>query len=257
MNGFAMLRQSACLGIVGLLAGCTLPTRVPIKDVLADQAGFLQANFSVDKVPPAVRSTIADADNGPLGFHRMELTLTWARQGGSKADDTSSDEKLTLINAGGSFVQTLTQNSRNGIPINQRDGLAYRGIFGLLSQDFAMTARDSGLTFVVGELKHFDAIGPATTTLSYEYGIGFPGDTSGFAPHRITCEVGAPYPAARVFASFAGNARDVDCDAYNSYGALGDKTRMVYLQRYGVAIQVHYANAKAVGDGRVIAATIE
>lgn len=248
----------AALGVVCLLAGCIAPPpRVQVKDVLADQSGFLQTNFSADKLPPAVRSAITSADNAPLGFQRMDLKLTWTWKESNKASAENSDQQMTVINAGGSFVQELTQNSRNGIPVNQRDRLGYRGIFPLLSQDFSMNARSGGLTFVVRDISHFDALTPSATKLAFDYNLGFVGSSVKPSPHRLSCNIGAPYPATRVFVAFQGNARDLDCESYNGYGALAGKSTYVYLQQYGVALELHYAGATMLGDGKIVAATIK
>lgn len=246
------------LALTCLFAGCApLPPTVQVKDVLADQSGFLQSHFSADKIPPAVRSAIAAADNGPLGFQRMELKFAWTWNDGSKAAPEHSDQQTTIINAGGSLVQELTQNSRNGIPVNQRDHLGYRGLFSLLTQDFAMNAKNGSWTFAVADLRHFDALTPAASKLTYEYDLGIVGGSVKPSPHRVSCDVGAPYPATRVFATFQGSARDLDCESYNSYGALSGKSKYVYLQQYGVALELHYASTKLVGDGKIVSATIK
>jgi hypothetical protein len=234
-----------------------MPARVPVKDVLANQAGFLEANFSPGAIAKPVHDAVVQADAGPLGFRKMEIKLAWTRTDGSKADPVRGDETLTLLNAGGSFVQSISRMSRNGIPVSQRDRVGYRNLFYLRSQDFSMKAKESGYAFVVGDLRHFDTIQPQATTLQYEYGIGFPGDTSGFAPHRMNCEIGTPYPAARAFALFQGNARDIDCEEYNSYGAMSDKSRFIYLRHYGIAIKLRFADANAIEDGKVVSASIQ
>jgi hypothetical protein len=154
-------------------------------------------------------------------------------------------------------VQSISQVSRNGIPVSQQDRVGYRNLFFLRSQSFSMKAKESGYAFVVGDLRRFDTIRPRATMLHYEYGIGFPGDTSGFAPHRMNCAIGAPYPAAHAFASFPGDARDIDCEEYNSYGAMSDKSRFIYLAHYGIAIKVRFSDTNATEDGKVVSASIQ
>lgn len=256
MRQMGVSRAGACVFGVLMLSGCSVPTRVPVKNVLADQAGFLAANFSPAQIAPGVRAAVAAADPGPLGFRKMVLKLAWTANSGNGADPVHVDETLTLADAGNSFVQSLSQVSRNDIPVSQQDRIGYRGLFFLRSQDFSMTASESAYAFIVGDLKHFDVIGPKTDALRYEYGIGFPGDTSGFAQHLMTCQVGKAYPAKRVFADFQGSARNLDCAEYNSYGALSDRSRFAYLQRYGVAIKVRYADARTVEEAKVVGASI-
>jgi hypothetical protein len=71
----SITKAGICCLAVGLLAGCTPPAQV--KDVLADQAGFLETNFSPEKLPGPVRDAVMHADPGPLAFHEMVLHLDW------------------------------------------------------------------------------------------------------------------------------------------------------------------------------------
>lgn len=255
MNGFSMVRNSACLLAVLFLASCAPP--VEVKDVLANQTGFLDANFSPDNLPPSVLGTITHADSQPLDFHKMVFHLDWTVNVDDKTKTTHEDQKLTLTNAGGSLARTLIEDSRNGVPISQQDSLTYRGLLLLRAQSFAMSASVGGFAYVIHEFKHFDPVTPAASTLKYDYTYGSQVQLMNFRDSSISCNLGKPYPASQLFASLEGQARKADCTWYNSNGAVSAKRTYAYLEHYGVAIDTGSKLASGISEAKVTSVSIE
>ncbi len=255
MNAVSMVQKSACLLAIFFLAGCAPP--VQVKEVLANQTGFLDSNFSPDNLPPPVRNTITQADNRPLGFHKMVFHLDWTLNIDDKAKTTHEDQILTLTNAGGGFARTLIEDSRNSVPTYQQDSLTYRGLLPLRQQSFTMSASIGGFAYVIHDLKQFDPIKPTADTLEYAYTSGTSQQFMNFRDGRMTCNLGKPYSASQLFVSLVGQARKVDCTWYNSNGAVSGKRTYAYLEHYGVAIGTGSQLASGISEAKVISASIE
>ncbi|HET7922838.1 MAG TPA: hypothetical protein VFM15_08810, partial [Gammaproteobacteria bacterium] len=65
------------------------------------------------------------------------------------------------------------------------------------------------------------------------------------------------YAASRLFATFAGQARDVTCTSYNANGVVSGMERFAYLDAYGLAVPVYANSSAAHSTAKVVAATIE
>jgi hypothetical protein len=255
MKIVSMAKAGICCLTVGLLAGCVPPAQV--KDVLADQTGFLDANFSPDKLPGPVRDAVMHADPGPLAFHKMVLHLDWTVDANEKAKAVHIDQTMTVTNAGGSFTRMIEQDSRNGIAISQQDSLSYRGLLELRTQHFSMDARNGKLAITLHDLKEFDPITPAATTLQYIYTVGTSVQLMNFLDGHVTCKFGRPYPASWVFSTFSGQARDAQCTMYNSNGAVARKDRYAYLESYGLAVRLEADLTSGMSEAKVVAASIQ
>ncbi|TAM97036.1 MAG: hypothetical protein EPN40_08145 [Rhodanobacteraceae bacterium] len=255
MNAVSMVQKSACLLAICFLAGCTPP--VQVKDVLANQTSFLDANFSPDNLPPSVRNTITQSDNRPLSFNKMVFHLDWTLNIDDKAKTMHEDQMLTLTNAGGSFARMLIEDSRNSVPTHQQDSLTYRGLLPLRQQSFAMNASIGGFAYVMHDLKQFDPITPTANTLEYAYTSGTSVQFMNFRDGHTTCTLGKPYSASQLFASLEGQARKVDCTWYNSNGAVSGKRTYAYLEHYGVAIGTGSQLASGISEAKVTSASIE
>ncbi|MDE2054429.1 MAG: hypothetical protein KGI62_07060 [Xanthomonadaceae bacterium] len=255
MNTLSMAQKGVCLLAVCLLAGCVPP--VQVKDVLANQSGFLDANFSPDNLPASVHSTITQADNRPLGFHQMVLRLDWTFNIDDKAKTSHEDQKLTLTSAGDGFAQMIIEDSRNGVPTLQQDSLTYRGLLPLRQQNFSMSASVGGFAYVMHDLKQFDAITPTANTLRYAYTSGTSVQLMNFRDGSMSCTLGKPYPASQVFTSLEGEARKIDCTWYNSNGVVSGKRTFDYLEHYGVAVGTGSQLASGISEAKIVSATIE
>lgn len=260
MNGFAMLRACACLGTACLLSACAMPPSVTVKTVLADPAGYLSTNFKPDTLAIPVRDAIAHADDGPLGFHEIALTLDWTVDTGNESTGYHTTQKLDFTNAGNSFVMGRITTLRNDVPLRQFYTLSYRNLYNLKWQSLSMSAADAGLMVVPVAVKHFDPITANATTLEYDFALGFDngqgGATNPFDSSR-SCKVDKAYPASRLFASFAGQAREVTCTSYNANGVVAGMERFAYLDAYGLALAMYSNSSAAHSTAKVVAATIE
>lgn len=258
MKAKSMMQMGACAFAAGLLlSGCAAPVKV--KDVQANPLAYLGQHFAPDQLPGQVRKTISDVDAGPLGFQRMVLHMTWTINEDDKNKTMKLEQTQTLINAGGSLVESLFENSRNGVPTGQLYALSYRGLVWLSSQSMNLAANIAPLERQVRNFKHFDTVAasPGTSQLDYEFSYGTSVQLMNFPDGRTTCVRGNSYPASQVFASLAGEAQDMECSNYNSNGVLRDKFRYAYLQHYGVAISTHSELASGISDAKVDSVTIQ
>jgi len=258
MKAKSMMRVGTCAFAAALLlSGCMTPVRV--KDVQADPSAYLSQHFAPDQLPAQVRKTISDTDTGPLGFQRMVLHLSWTVDEDDKNKTVRLEETKTLINAGGSLVESLSENSRNGVPIGQFYQLSYRNLVWLRAQSMNLAASIAPMQRQVKSFGHFDTViaNPGTRQLDYEFEFGTSAQLMNFLNGRTTCARGDNYPASQLFASFAGEAQNIECSDYNSNGVLQNKFRYVYLQHYGVAIATHSELASGISDAKIDSVTIQ
>lgn len=249
------LRIALCAVVASLISGCVNP--VQIKNVQEDKAGYLTDHFSPDNLPGPVRKTISEADGGQLNFKRIVYRQTWTLNVDDKNKTTTMDEATTLTNAGGGFVEFLSENSRNGVPMSQMYKLSYRNLVPLKSQTMNLSARVAPLLMEVKNFKHFDPITSLRNGLEYEFQYGTSVQIMNFRDGRTSCVRGDAKPATDVYASLSGEAWDVVCTEYNMNGVPQGKRRYVYLDKYGVAISVHSELSTGVSDAKITSIIIE
>ena len=255
MNTKSLLHAAACCIAAGLLAGCTPPVRV--KQVLSDPTTYLTAHFAPANLPQPVHDVITNADNGPLGFHKIVLHLDWALLDNDKAKTVHEKQTVTLLDAGGSFVQAITAYSRNGIPTNDYFDLSYRGLLFLKDQLVLTGATNATTAIRIHRITQFTAIGTSGAPLTYAFTAGFAPQIAGFVHGRDVCTQGQPYPASKVFATLQGQARDITCQHFNNNGVSTGTRGYAYLQHYGVAVYMHAKLASGDSDGKVTSVSVQ
>lgn len=241
-----------------MLSGC-VPQPTKVKDVLTDKTGYLSANFSPDTISPKVRSKIQANDGTSLGFHKMKIGLTWTFNTDDKNKTTTGQKMTTFINAGGSFVEMLSEYSKNDITYKQEYDLSYRGLLTLKTQYVSDSSTFAGVSYEVKDMLQLDSLSAAhaAQAITYKYKYGTKVQIMNFRDGSMTCTVGESYPASKAFTRLGGNARNIDCTNYNNNGVEQGKAGHVYLEKYGIAVLTSTKSASAISDAKIDSVEIE
>lgn len=245
--GDAMRLNIAAATLCAGLVGCAPAS---VKDVVADKFGYLDSEFSNDKMSQSASTALAKLDQTPVGFHKLVLTVD--QQVESQTNPNYKpvvQETFTLINAGNGLVRGLDEKAQNGIPVNQEYGLSYRNILSLRSQQVLLNSTTSNFVIEVKSLSRMDSPAPAAGGGSFEFD-GDRGRTmqiANFWSWKRTCTWGAVHPASDLSAKFSGNVQDIDCQDLNQNGIQTNRVSGVYLYNYGVFVytQIQTATLKS------------
>lgn len=249
------VRIALCAAVASLLSGCIQP--VQVKNVQEDKSGYLNSHFSPSDLPEHVRQTISEADSSPLHFKRIVYHSTWTLNVDDKNKTTTMDESSTVTNAGGGLVELLSESSRNGVPVSQLYMLSYRNLVPLKAQTMNLSANIAPMLMEVKDFKHFDPITSLRSGLEYDFQYGTSVQIMNFHDGRTTCVRGDAQPASDVYASLSGEAWGVVCTEYNANGVMRGKRSYVYLENYGIAINVHSEFSTGVSNAKITSITIE
>lgn len=253
---FKWIAQTAlCVVVAGSLAGCVTP--VQVKNVQQDKAGYLARNFAPGDLPASVQKAINDADATPLKFKKVTYHLAWSMNVDDKNKTLNLDETRTLNNAGGSFVESMSESSRNGEPIAQHYEVSYRNMMPLKAQGMNVSANVALMQNEVRDFEHFDPIASLRSGLDYRYKVGNSVQIMNFRDGRTSCVRGDAQPASDLNRSLSGEAWDVNCTTYNMNGIQQNKERFAYFMDYGFAIRMHSETAAAINDAKLISITVE
>lgn len=248
-----------------LLAGCVstdpngLGIFMPVKDIEANPAQYLQTEFAVAGIPRSVASAINAADAGSLPFRKMTFSTLVTYANGSKSVKTEA-QVLMYVSAGGPFVQIFHEFRSNTIPVSQAYSLSYRGVLNIRWQFIPLN-----LTSVAKptELKSLQAAiswpdnGSGAGALDFTGTEGWIPQVMNFRSSSEHCTFGDSYPAAAVYGTLAGEARAVDCSETNANGVVSIRWSGVWLKRYGVVVGLHVRTAAADVDTKIMGVTLE
>lgn len=246
------LTRICAIASASMLAGC-VPPPTKVKNVLADKTGYLAANFSPDTLKQTLRDKIQATDGTSLGFHKMKIGLTWTFNKDDKNKTSSGQKMTTYINAGGTFVEMLSEYSKNGITFRQEYDLAYRGLLMLKTQYTNDSSTFAATPYETKEFEQFDSVHDAheTQQLTYKFKYGTKVQIMNFMDGTVTCTVGKSYPASKESALFSGDAQLVNCTTYNNNGVEQGKSGYVYLDKYGVAILTSTKSVAGISDAKI------
>ena len=220
--------------------------------------GYLDQEFSPEKLPEAVQQSLSKLDRTPVKFHQMVLTVEpqLERSDGGSGSGTSYRNTYTLIDAGNGLVQTVDQRSQNGNPTAQTYALTYRSFLVLRSQDLAPSGDPVNPILATKALSHIEPFDPATSKKEIEFDseTGYAQQAAGIS--KQICKWGAVHPAADVFGKFTGDARDLDCRALDRNGTQVSHSKQAYLLDYGVAVAPPPETGAFKSDSRITAADI-
>lgn len=239
-------------------AGCV--GVVPVKSVESDKLGYLTKTFALDSVPSSLAAQITARDDGPLPFHRMVLSVTpqftVVPGGGTPPVFHSS---WTLINAGGPFVQTLEEQSSNGVDTRQDYGISYRNFLAMRRQILVLNHTDSSFIMQIKGLQNFTPLATAGAPVGgvdIRYEWGNPIQIANLANLSVRCDYGPRYPAARLNPKLQGEAQELSCEYTNKNGIVTDRLVHALLSYYGVTVLTRKQTATATVDFRIDDATI-
>jgi hypothetical protein len=246
---FMVMRCAAVAGLL-LLSGCIDPPQV--KQVLGDREGYLSKNFSPATLPDAVQKQVSSKDGEGFPYRRMVLNVSWTMNSDDKEKQVKFEDAVTLINAGGAFLEELHEATRNGVPTTNRFSTTYRGMLILKSEALNVGNTMAGMTLVAKSFSQFDALRPDVgKTVEYAYSAGTTVQLMNFRDYRSSCVWGASYSASNANVAFKGDAQEIVCTNYNANDVLSGKTHYVFLKNYGTAILVKDETSSGVSEAHI------
>jgi hypothetical protein len=221
-----------------LLASCA--GEVAVSKVASDKFAYLDSNFALSNAPRRVVTAIEAHDSGNLPFRRMTFDFTGHVEVGQTGNTPPAmHSKLTLINAGGPFVETLEQVSSDGIPVREDYSLRYRGLLNVREQILNLNQTVSSMIHEIKSLKSFAPLAASDAgggSFDEDYETGNPIQIVNFYHLSIHCKYGATYPAATLHPKLSGDAQDLACEFDNQNGVPNTHSVVVFLRQYGIAI---------------------
>ena len=224
---------------VPLLIGCT--GQIAVRKVTDDKFAYLQSKFSLPNGPTGTVTAIKAQDSGALPFQRMTFDLTGHIEVGQMGNTPPEiHSQMTVINAGGPFVETLEEVSSNGIPTREDYSLRYRGLVSLRSQSINLNQTISPWIWEIKSLKTFTPLAaggaPGTGSFDEAFEAGNPMQLMNFRHLSTHCTYGAVYAASKINPTLGGEAQDMACEYDNENGVAGTHTVVVLLKQYGFTI---------------------
>jgi len=250
MRFSSVVARGTTVAALLMLSGCVNPPQV--KEVLGDKEGYLSKNFDPATLPEGVRREVASKDGSSIPYVRMVVDMSWTLNADDKEKQVKYEDKITYINAGGSFLEELHEASRNGVPTIQRFTTSYRGLLTLKTESLNVGSTVAGMTFSIHDFKHFEPLRPdAATSIQFAYTSGTTVQLMNFRDGSNTCTLGNSYPASRANASLDGDAQEIDCTNYNANGVMSGKSHYVYLKKYGTAVYVKGEGSGGTSEGHI------
>jgi hypothetical protein len=224
---------------VPLLIGCT--GQIAVRDVTNDKFAYLHSKFALPNGPTGAVTAIKAQDSGTLPFQRMTFDFTGHIEVGQMGNTPPTiQSRLTVINAGGPFVETLEEVSSNGIPTREDYALRYRGLVNVREQSINLNQTISSWIWNVKSLTTFTPLAagaaPGTGSFDEAYETGNPMQIANFRHLSIHCTYGATYQASKLNPKLSGDAQDMACEFDNQNGVAGTHSVMVLLKQYGITI---------------------
>jgi hypothetical protein len=252
--------QALCfVAAVSLLPGCT--GVVPVKSVQTDKPGYLAKTFSLQSVPTGVAAAIKAKDAGPLAFHKITLSVTPVFEGAAAGSTPQHYHvTLTLINAGGPFVQALEEMTSNGIATREDYAISYRNFLAVRAQTLLLSRTDSNFVMEIKSLDNFTplaATAAAKGDVDMRYGWGNQIQMANIPNLAMHCQYGEHYPAAKLNPKFAGDAQDLKCESLNSNGVVVSHTVRAFLAQYGITVMTRNQTASAIVIFQIEDAAVE
>ena len=210
-----------------------------VKDILADKMRYLSERFSTAAVNKSVIDTITKADSAELNFHKMVFTIVPRHPQSQNGTPQDYQLTLTLIHAGGPFVQSLDELSTNGFPSSMTYALSYRNAFFLDEQSVNLSAQDAASSYVVKNLKAFSAESMAenaTGDFEWRYQMAPHIQIMNFKDTYYHCTYGASYEASVINFKLKGSAQDLSCDMRNDNNVVTSHVTVAKLPYYGISI---------------------
>jgi hypothetical protein len=228
-----------------------------VKDILQDTHSYLATQFSPSALTPGVAQAVTTVDNEPLHFERIVLHLTWHYNVDNPSKASTSNEVRTLINAGGPFVETMSESYRNGLPTGQIYELTYRNILSMKNQTLNLSQAFAPQPMEVKSFERFDSISSIASGAHFAYHYGSHSQTANFGASIASCVSEGREPASTLDPSLTGDGMRVVCDNYNVNNVLLNRIRTLYLPQYGVGVPLSVESGQGRNVANLTAVTVE
>lgn len=252
-----MSRSSAAVITAAMLCGC-MPEAV--KQIEANKSDYLQSHFAVTDVPQQVAATLAAADSAPMGFHRMDLTLSLTV---SRASDNHVNHYVnttTYTVAGGPYIQILDVLNNNGVPFEEDYSLTYRGLFYLRTQQVPLNALSSNPIFAVHSLEPIGTW-PASARgggdVHFRFEQGFSQQLVNFQTGALNCGFGSVFPASKLNPVLVGDAQQLHCTALNTNGVVISHSEAAWLMHYGLVFTTQIVTSSWKRDWKLLQVRVQ
>lgn len=215
------------------LGGCHTP--VSVKDVAADETGYLHKNFSSQSLPDSIRSKIPGDTAAAASFREIKVTTdrsTEMPDGKKEADIVTFD----IFPAPGGLLEQRTEYSVNNIPYALLLSLSYKGLLNMKIQSVNLRATVAPNVVEIKDISRFDGFGSGSGQVVYaDYTVGASGQLANFAPNTKHCNTEQVRSASQVFAGLSGQATDISCEN-STNNAVQVRDKYIYLNDYGVSV---------------------
>lgn len=214
------------------LAGCS--SVVAVKDVTADQEGYLQQKFAPAAVDAAVLAKLPTAAAG--SFTRMTMTRQVTSEGTDGKKETGT-AVTTYRNGGNGIVYYKTEHAANGIPFGLGYTASYAGLLALRTQLVPLRLRN---TTAIYEIKEIGSITPLPAEVGKTFAVRFKTGTTmqvtNYQDTERACTAARRFPAAELNGKLAGNALEFNCEERTN-NTVQNRSTWALLEQYGFAVQ--------------------
>ena len=222
---------------------------------------YYRAGFTADKLPAAVRASVARADDRALPFkeltYRQDAVVRLA--GGNELAIATS---VTVVPQAGSLVAIVGKDESTEAYASVQFELGYRGLLVLRDQKYFPNAPIASKVYrklppdhspiMEIESLSFDPDPPtfdAGSRMTFDFAAAPADAPSHTEKMRRVCQVGDASPASTIADGLSGQARLVACDLLDDAGKSRDlHQEKVYLDDYGVALLRKVVTARFTAD---------
>ena len=226
-----MYRALAVCAVVAL-AGCS--SVIAVKDVTADQEGYLQQKFAPAAVDAAVLAKLPKTAAGSFGRVVMTRQVTIEGADGKKETNTAV---TTYLNGGNGIVYYKTEHAANGIPFGLGYTTSYAGLLALRTQLVPLRLQNTTAIYEIKELGSITPV-PAETgkTFAIRYKTGTTMQITNYNDAERACTAARRFPAAELNGRLAGNALEFNCEERTN-NTVQNRSTWAMLEQYGFAVQ--------------------
>ena len=215
-----------------VLAGCS--SVVAVKDVTADQEGYLQQKFAPAAVDATVLAKLPKAAAG--SFRRVVMTRQVTIEGPDGKKETNS-AVTTYLNGGSGIVFYKTEHAANGIPFGLGYTTSYAGLLPLRTQLVPLRSQN---TTAIYEIKEIGSITPVPAgigkTFAARYKTGTTMQITNYRDAERACTAARRFAAAELNGKLAGDAIEFQCEE-RANNTVQNRSTWAMLEQYGFAVQ--------------------
>ncbi|RXN92907.1 hypothetical protein C7R54_03995 [Achromobacter aloeverae] len=226
------------------MTGCAGPTAV--KAVVADPPAYSAHHMTARNLQATGREKLPAAGSEAFGYTTIVMSgeIRQTPVNGRPFDVTFENTYYNDRDDG--MLRGIFMRKSNGLPSSFRVDLSYHGFVPLIVQAGSSTAETMMRTLTARDIDQWPrdfAAMPEHGSFTFAWTAGFAGDPVQTYPRKLTCTSGENYPASRFMPQVPGQAIDLKCNWLDDNGVQSDKTRLVYLRAYALALPVEQTTA--------------